>query len=778
MSQLFNKSLGISTNSLVSSATGVSYQWLINTANNYSLIAGAIQNSFTPTICGRNYYAVRLTYSGCVDTSISILAAKDSKSYLRINVCKPSYTVPSGKRVLTATGIYADTTKNKVGCDSIIEIDFSITKPISVYLGRDTTICFFGSKTIQAPANATAYLWNTGATIPGISVSSTGMYTVTITNGACGNTTGSINLTFAGNKPQPTVSGTQFSVENIAGANYQWYDCSNGKQLVPGATGPILNVLSCAGSAYAYSVQINQNGCVVTSDCRTLEMDYQRKGNAFSIFTFSGATYQPFKAHLNAAGDQIIVDYLPNTYQFTLATIPSYIYKWDGTQWNLNGIVPARDASTASFFAGLLVNTNYRDVNITDMDASGAVVATVASKNEVKVYTVNGVFNTQKGNTIRYPELGSNSSSGISAVRLDATGNNLMVIYGTLSYYGDGYDHYIDVYNYGADKIWKKRGGTFTVSGLRQSTEINATGDIIAFSDGKRSVNVFKWNGSSWQALGASITTTGFVNFSADALGTTVAIGENINNNINIALRQWNGTTWATTKTPFVTEGLNAGNIQDNGSVKISNDGNALFLSYGEANKEPDFYTSFSSYSKIIRWKDNKWNEKKLPLNGDKRGFEIRDDYSFGRQFYAEESVTASADLSTLVHLSILQTIQESYFFVISGIRNSNLIPYRYAECTEGIVASVDAPSEELPNGLALQVYPNPAGSVVYVVLNEAMALPGAVSIFNSSGVLVASQSVVQSGFTLNVAHLNTGLYIVRYAAPNGKSYMAKLMKE
>ena len=66
---------------------------------------------------------------------------------------------------------------------------------IQVNLGNDTLLCPGESLTLSAPAGNT-YLWSTGATSQTISVSTTGQYWVSVSNGAC-TSTDTTNVTFA-----------------------------------------------------------------------------------------------------------------------------------------------------------------------------------------------------------------------------------------------------------------------------------------------------------------------------------------------------------------------------------------------------------------------------------------------------------------------------------------------------------------------------------------------------------------------------------------------------
>jgi hypothetical protein len=63
---------------------------------------------------------------GCDSILIIDVTIKNSTyATLKTNACKPLRS-PSGKLLMSSSGIYADTIKNKAGCDSILEIQFKI----------------------------------------------------------------------------------------------------------------------------------------------------------------------------------------------------------------------------------------------------------------------------------------------------------------------------------------------------------------------------------------------------------------------------------------------------------------------------------------------------------------------------------------------------------------------------------------------------------------------------------------------------------------------------
>jgi hypothetical protein len=81
-------------------------------------------------------------------------------------------------------GTYTLTVKDATGCSSAVSSQTVIVNPLpvaTITAGGPTTFCPSGAVTLTASAG-TSYLWSTGATTPSINATSTGNYTVTVTN--------------------------------------------------------------------------------------------------------------------------------------------------------------------------------------------------------------------------------------------------------------------------------------------------------------------------------------------------------------------------------------------------------------------------------------------------------------------------------------------------------------------------------------------------------------------------------------------------------------------
>ena len=149
-----------------------------------------------------------------------------------------------------------------------------LATPVITYSGA-TTFCNGLTKTLTAPASMTSYLWSNGATTQSIVVSTSGSYSVTVTNTrGCVATSAAVVITVT---PGPAASvavngATTFCTGNSAlltgssttpGVSYQWLN--NGVN-VAGATTAYYN----ATTSGVYAVKVTKAGCVGTSSATTI----------------------------------------------------------------------------------------------------------------------------------------------------------------------------------------------------------------------------------------------------------------------------------------------------------------------------------------------------------------------------------------------------------------------------------------------------------------------------------------------------------------------------
>jgi hypothetical protein len=182
--------------------------------------------------------------SGCdtiVTLDLTVLASSDS--LITMTACN-TYTWAQTGMTYTSSGIYLDTIANAVGCDSIITLDL-------------TVLASSGSSTTQAACDS--YTWP----LTGMTYTTSGLYTDTISNAVGCDSIISLNLTI---HTTPIVTATDNGDGTItaSGASgYQWIDCAN-NQLINGAT----NFLFAPSTDGSYAViGTGTGGCADTSTC-------------------------------------------------------------------------------------------------------------------------------------------------------------------------------------------------------------------------------------------------------------------------------------------------------------------------------------------------------------------------------------------------------------------------------------------------------------------------------------------------------------------------------
>ena len=153
------------------------------------------------------------------------------------------------------TGLYwVEVTNTIAGCKKRDSINVTFTSAPVFSLGPDAAVC--SGQTITATAaNATSYLWNTGATTPTISITTAGLYWCEAARGTCSFRD---TILITGIKPSPVVNlgadqavceGTTVVLDaTFPAATYLWNNGSNS---------PVYNVTT----AGTYTVTLDLNGC-------------------------------------------------------------------------------------------------------------------------------------------------------------------------------------------------------------------------------------------------------------------------------------------------------------------------------------------------------------------------------------------------------------------------------------------------------------------------------------------------------------------------------------
>lgn len=157
-----------------------------------------------------------------------------------------TYTWAQNSMTYTTSGMYNDTILNAMGCDSIITLDLTINVPTTA---------------TDVVSSCSDYTW----AVDGLTYTMTGMYTAVIPNSAGCDSTITLDLTI-GAVDVTTSTLVHTITANLAGAMYQWIDCTNGNAVLTGETAQAYTA-TVNGD---YAVIVTEGGCTDTSACVTI----------------------------------------------------------------------------------------------------------------------------------------------------------------------------------------------------------------------------------------------------------------------------------------------------------------------------------------------------------------------------------------------------------------------------------------------------------------------------------------------------------------------------
>jgi hypothetical protein len=170
----------------------------------------------------------------------------------------------------TASGIYHVKVTNANGCFKSDTIQVTINPLPTVNLGSDIVQCG-GSVTLNAGNTGSSYLWSNSATAQSLTVTTSGAYSVKVTNTFGCSKADTINVTI---NPLPVVNlgaDANFCAGNIvlldagnAGAAYLWNTGAITRQLTVSQGGQYsVRVTNTAGCAAADTIQLTQRALPV-----------------------------------------------------------------------------------------------------------------------------------------------------------------------------------------------------------------------------------------------------------------------------------------------------------------------------------------------------------------------------------------------------------------------------------------------------------------------------------------------------------------------------------
>ncbi len=268
-------------NVTLSSSTGIAYLWsngsttssiLVSSSGSYTVrvtqSGGCTSTSSITSVVSNPTIPATITASGattfCTGNSVTLTASTGS-SYLWSNGATTASISAQN------SGNYNVTIKQSNGCSSVSPSTNvnSIVNPIATITANGpTSFCGGGNVTLTANSGLT-YLWSNGATTSSIIVSTSGNYTVKVTqSGGCNNTSPATIVNASSGSAVPATVSPSGSVNICQGGNTT-FTASTGTSYLwsNGATTSSI-IASTSGN---YSVTVSQSGgCSSVSPASTL----------------------------------------------------------------------------------------------------------------------------------------------------------------------------------------------------------------------------------------------------------------------------------------------------------------------------------------------------------------------------------------------------------------------------------------------------------------------------------------------------------------------------
>jgi uncharacterized delta-60 repeat protein len=490
---------------------------------------------------------------------------------------------------------------------------------LPVNLGIDISLCSGAQTTLDAGNPGATYLWSNGSTTQSITVTSTGTYSVTVTNGNCTGTD-TILVTNTSLNLGVTTSANAFTASQTS-ATYQWLDCSNNYQPIVGATTQTYVQEGCIGETYNYAVELTKNGCIDTSACSTIVLSWTQRG--FDIDGEDSFNQSGNSVALSADGNTMAIGAPLNDGNGNDAGHVK-VYEWDGTTWLQKGADIDGESGENQLGTSVSLTSNGNVLAIGVIYGNG----NQAVSGYTRVYAWNSISGgwVQKGSDINGEATFDYSGASVS---LSSDGNIIAIG----AYENDGNDENsgnVRVYVWNTTTSeWEQRGGningeaTFDYSG--KSVSLSSDGSIVAIGaigntengDFSGHVRVYAWNGITWVQRGLDIDGEAMEDFSGTSVslsgdGTVLAIGapgtEFTYGYVKIYL--WSGLAWEQ-------RGQNI-NGESNGdasgySVSLSSEGSTVAIGTTFTN-DSEFETGFV---KIYEWNGIEWVQRGPKITGE-----------------------------------------------------------------------------------------------------------------------------------------------------------------
>ncbi|MBS1637818.1 MAG: gliding motility-associated C-terminal domain-containing protein [Bacteroidetes bacterium] len=243
----------------VSAPTGTtSNTYTLNLANS----CGTFTQSFTVyALSNPSVTLAAHTYTACAGSTVAISASGSPANYSWNNPAGATTATVSLTASTSTTGVV--TTTNS--CGSASDTYSLVVTPIPTVTVSPTSLslCSGQSGTLTASSNISSFNWSTGATTNTISVNTSGVKTVTVSN-ACGTATASVSVTVTSlptlsiSSTQSLICGAQTATLSLSGSTgtYTW-NTGAGTSSITANTGGIYSAsvtTSCGTASDSYTL--------------------------------------------------------------------------------------------------------------------------------------------------------------------------------------------------------------------------------------------------------------------------------------------------------------------------------------------------------------------------------------------------------------------------------------------------------------------------------------------------------------------------------------------
>ncbi len=169
-------------------------------ANSYAWSNASTDASITVSSAGA-YTVTGTDANGCSNTATKTVSVNPTyNTPLSHSICEGESYNFHGQNI-SAAGTYTHTLQTVNGCDSVLTLVVTLRALPTTAITGNTTICE-GETTTLTATGGTSYAWSNGSTNGSVTVSQSGIYTVTATNAEGCSATANVTVTV---NPLPTV---------------------------------------------------------------------------------------------------------------------------------------------------------------------------------------------------------------------------------------------------------------------------------------------------------------------------------------------------------------------------------------------------------------------------------------------------------------------------------------------------------------------------------------------------------------------------------------------